>query len=123
LISKRVFRGTPTEAIFSYLPRILEEIGVKVASQRQESANDLFKVQVEGVKLERPSILIRITIEGGKESWFEVAGNFLPHIYTSKVTAESYEVTNEGRVDTDESIELLQQFDTKIGMYVWHTAG
>jgi hypothetical protein len=123
LISKRVFRNTPTEAIFSYLPRILEEIGVKVDSQKQESADDLFKGQIEGVKSDRPSLLIRITIEGGKEPWVEVAGNFLPNIYTSKVSAESYEITNEGRADTKESIELLRQFDTKIGMYVWHTAG
>lgn len=123
LISKRIFRGTPTETIFSYLPEILRKIGAEVTSKEHRIINDRFEGLVEGLKAENPSVLIRIQIRGGEEPWNHIGGRFVSTIYTSHVTTETYETTREGHKDSRDSLELLQLFDTKISMYVWHTAG
>ena len=123
MISKRIFRATPTETIFSYLPKILRKIGVEVTNQEHQTINNRFEGLVEGLKAENPSIFIRIKIQGGKEPWAHVGRRFVPAICTSHVTTETYETTREGRKDSRDSLELLQLFDTKISMYVWHTAG
>lgn len=123
MISKRTFRLTPTDTVFSYLPEILRKIGVKIEKQEHNVIDDRFKGLIEGSKVGEPSVSIRVRIEGWREPWTHVGGNFIRSTNTSHVIVETHETTREGHRDSENSLGLLKKFDSKISMYVWHTSG
>ncbi len=98
-------------------------MGVEITNQEHRVVNNHFEGLIEGLKAKNPSIFIRVQIQGGEEPWIHVGRKFIPSIHTSHVTTETYEITSEGHIESRDSLELLQLFDTKISMYLWHTAG
>ncbi|MFQ6075072.1 MAG: hypothetical protein ACE5Z5_02900 [Candidatus Bathyarchaeia archaeon] len=120
MVLERVLRGTPTGTIFSYLPEIFRSIGLEVKRQKVWGYGERFNGLIEGVKPGKHPILVRVRVEGGEEPWSRIGGNFIRLMFTTHMTAEAYDVAGENR---EESMRLLQQLDSKISMYVWHTSG
>lgn len=120
MILERVFRGTPTSTIFSYLPEILGDIGLEVRGQRAWSDGERFNGVIEGGKPGERLILLKVRVEGGEEPWTHIGGNFIRSIFTTHVTAEAQEAAG---VNREEAMRLLQQFSSKTSLYVWHTSG
>lgn len=123
MISERAFRLTPPKVIFSYLPEILQKIGVNITRKEEGAANGGFHGVIEGVKPGDGGTHISIQIHGVRESWSHIGGNFLPSVLTTRMRVETRQsVRGKGR-DIDRARQLLQQFNSKISLYVWHTSG
>jgi hypothetical protein len=123
VIAERAFRLTPPRAIHSYLPEILQTLGVAIERNEGQGDDDQFESVIEGRTHGERRIRIRVQLRGAKESWSHVGGNFLPAVFTTHVVSETQQRVEGAWQDTESSIKLLRQFNTKISSYVWHTSG
>jgi hypothetical protein len=123
VISERAFRLTPPKVIFSYLPEILQKLGVHITRKEERTANDAFHGVIEGVKTGDGETHIRIQLHGVRETWSHIGGNFLPSVLTTRMRAETQQYVRGREQDTAHAQQLLQQFNSTISRYVWHTSG
>ena len=123
MILERIIRGKPAKVIFSHIPDVLSSQKVKVMKQEHRSLEDRFTGSIEGSKEGAPHLIVKVKVEGGKEPWSHIGGNFIPQIHTSHLTVETFEVTGKGHEESEGSLELLKELDAKLNLYLWHTAG
>ncbi|MFX1464866.1 MAG: hypothetical protein ACFFA5_00125 [Promethearchaeota archaeon] len=126
MLSQRRFRGTNFPGVvFSNSAVCLESMGITLTKKEVLKEEDIdFEGIIEGTQISPAGeVIIRLKIYGWRDMDHHMG--FWPTTITTDLMIETFELSkNEKELpDTLNAKVLHDEFNNRINLYVWHTAG
>jgi hypothetical protein len=126
MLTQRRFRGTNFPGVvFSNSTVCLERMGITLTKKEVlKEEGDTFDGVIEGTQTSPAGeLIIRIKIHGWRDMDHHMG--FWPTAITTDLTIETFEVSKNDKKlpDSPNAKALHDEFNNRINLYVWHTAG
>jgi hypothetical protein len=126
MLTQRRFRGTNFPVVvFSNSAVCLESMGVTLTKKEVLKKEGIdFDGVIEGTRASpAEELIIRLKIHGWRDMNHHMG--FWPTAITTDLTIETFEVSKNGKKlpDTPNAKALHDEFNNRVNLYVWHTAG
>jgi hypothetical protein len=126
MLNQRRFRGTNfAGVVFSNSVICLEKMGITLTKKKVlKEEGDNFEGIIEGFRSSSAGkVIIQLKIHGWRDMDHHMG--FWPTALTTDVIIETFEITKDNKKLPNSPIAnaLNEEFNKKINLYTWHTAG